>query len=195
MPSPEGVDGITSVSELFTYHIFGTPRDLDRWQEDVDTYRFSIGGLVERAANLSVKDVREDYEPVSADMVLQCMTNIHWGRIHFTGARLLGVLEQIGLSEGASKLAIHGADGFCTDLWIDDLREQPDAFLLAFEMNGEPIPPDHGFPIRLTVDGRYGYKWCKWLSEIEVVNHDHKGHYEGRRRWSDAGTRGTKVRL
>ncbi len=132
MPSPEGVDGITSVSELFTYHIFGTPRDLERWQEDVDIYRFSIGGLVERAANLSMKDVRENYEPVSADMVLQCMTNIHWGRIHFH---------------------------------------------------------------RRTAAGRYGYKWCKWLSEINVVNQDYKGHYEGKRRWSDAGARGTKVRL
>ena len=52
------------------------------------------------------------------------------------------------------------------------------------------VTPHHGFPIRLAADGEYGYKWCKWLTEIEVVDHDFKGHYEGKRVWSDAATRG-----
>ena len=60
-------------------------------------------------------------------------------------------------------------------------------------MNGEPLPADHGFPVRATADGRYGYKWCKWLSAVELVDYDFKGHYEGRRRWSDAGIRGQPV--
>ena len=53
--------------------------------------------------------------------------------------------------------------------------------------------PPHGFPIRITADGRYGYKWCKWPVEIEAVDYDYKGHYEGKRRWSDKGIRGTRV--
>ena len=193
MSLPEDEAGITPVSELFTYHIFGTPRGLDRWQEDIDTYRLSIKGLVSEPVALSVSQVREDYEAVSSDMVIQCMTNVHWGRIRFTGARLLEVLEGVGLKEDASKLAIHGADGFDSDIWLEQLRQTPDAYLLAYEMNGEPIPPDHGFPLRVTADGRYGYKWCKWLEEIELVDYDYKGHYEGKRRWSDDAERGTKV--
>jgi DMSO/TMAO reductase YedYZ molybdopterin-dependent catalytic subunit len=193
MGLPENQPGITPVDELFTYHIFGSPPDLEAWQRDPDSYRLELCGLVKAPAQLSVADVRGQYEPVSADMVLQCMTNVHWGRIHLTGARLLDVLERIGLAEGGAKLAIRGADGFDTDLWIQSLRDEPEAFLLAYEMNGEPIAPEHGFPIRLTADGRYGYKWCKWLSQIEVVDHDYKGHYEGKRRWSDEATRGTKV--
>ena len=193
MSLPEEQTGITPVPELFTYHIFGTPDDLESWQRDIDSYRLAMAGLVGAPALLSVADIRQDYAAVSGDMVLQCMTNVHWGRIHLTGARLVDVLDRLEPAEGATKLAIRGADGFDTDLWIQDLRQQPDAFLLAYEMNDEPIPPDHGYPIRLTADGMYGYKWCKWLREIEVVDHDYKGHYEGKRRWSDAAKRGTRV--
>ena len=83
--------------------------------------------------------------------------------------------------------------GRATDLWLDEVRQQPDAFLLAYAMNGEPLTPEHGYPVRLTADGKYGYKWCKWLTEIELVDHDVKGHYEGNRGWSDAATRGQPV--
>jgi len=58
---------------------------------------------------------------------------------------------------------------------------------------GEPLTGDHGFPVRITADGKYGYKWCKWLVEIELVDYDHKGHYEGKGRWSDQATRGNPV--
>jgi len=105
----------------------------------------------------------------------------------------LDVLEQAGIDAGATKVALRGGEGFSTDIWLRDLREEPDAFLLAYAMNGEPLPAEHGFPVRLTADGRYGFKWCKWLTEIELVDYNFKGHYEGRRRWSDAGLRGRPV--
>ena len=193
MSLPEDTPGITPVSELFAYHIFGTPRDLPRWQEDDSVYSLAITGLVEKPISLSVRQIRDEFESVSADMVLQCMTNVHWGRIRITGARLLDVLRQAGLSDAAWKVAVRGADGFDTALKIEDIRERPEAFLLAYEMNGEPLTGDHGFPIRVTADGKYGFKWCKWLTEVEAVDTDYKGHYEGKRRWSDAATRGQPV--
>ena len=193
MSQPEDDAGITPVSELFTYHIFGTPPQLEQWKAEIGTYSLKIMGLVESELDLTVQRIQSDFAPVSGDMVLQCMTNVHWGRIHFTGARLLDVLEHADLRDGADKVAIRGADGFDTDLRIDEIRESPDAFLLAYAMNREPITPPHGFPIRVTADGRYGYKWCKWPVEIEAVDYDYKGHYEGKRRWSDKGIRGTRV--
>ncbi len=60
-------------------------------------------------------------------------------------------------------------------------------------MNGAPLAPEHGFPVRAVADGKYAYKWCKWLTSIEAVAHDIKGHYEGVRGWSDAATRGVPV--
>jgi DMSO/TMAO reductase YedYZ molybdopterin-dependent catalytic subunit len=190
---PESDSGITPVSDLFTYHIFGTPTRLSSWQEDVGSYGLEVTGLVDRPLSLSLSQIREDFEPVDATMVLQCTTNVHWGRIQFSGARMLDVLQRAGVREEAWKVALHGADGFDTDLALDEIRRCPEAFLLAYSMNGNPIPPGHGFPIRATADGKYGFKWCKWLERLELVDYDFLGHYEGRRGWSDEGTRGRPV--
>jgi len=193
LESPESTPGITHIKELFTYHIFGLPRELGQWQDDIGSYSLAVTGLVDTPVQLSLAQIRRDFEPIAADMVLQCMTNIHWGRVHFTGARLLDVLDYVGVSDEAWKIALRGADGFDTDLTIDEVRSAPHAYLLAYAMNDEPVTPDHGFPIRLTADGKYGYKWCKWLTEIELVDYDFKGHYEGKRQWSDLAMRGEPV--
>jgi DMSO/TMAO reductase YedYZ molybdopterin-dependent catalytic subunit len=198
---PQDDDRITPVAELFTYHIFGRPKQLQRWQADNNSYSLVITGLVDPPLRLSLGQIRDDFQPVAADMVLQCTTNVHWGRVRFTGARLLDVLRSAGtpsvahagLPEAAYKVALHGADGFDANLRVEELCEQPDAFLLAYAMNDEPIPPDHGFPVRMTADGKYGFKWCKWLTEVELVDYDYKGHYEGKRGWSDTATRGQLV--
>ena len=60
-------------------------------------------------------------------------------------------------------------------------------------MNDEPLTVDHGFPLRLTADGKYGYKWLKWVTVIDLVSEDYKGHYEGKRGWSDEAIRGQRV--
>ena len=190
---PEDDRRITPLTELFSYHIFGKPGELRQWQSSDSTYRLLVKGLVESPATLTLDQLRRDFRPVTSAMVLQCTTNVHWGRIIFTGARLLDVLEGSGIAASATKVILRGAEGFTTDFWLRDLRGESDAFLLAYAMNGEPLPADHGFPVRATADGRYGYKWCKWLSVVELVDYDFKGHYEGRRRWSDAGIRGQPV--
>jgi len=193
MTLPEKNSRITPVEDLFTYHIFGIPRESRRCQEDIGSYALTIEGLVDRELSLSMAQIRSDFPQVSGVMVLQCMTNIHWGRVRFTGARLLDVLDHAGIQKGAFKIAVHGADGFDMDLRIDEVRQRPDAFLLAHSMNDQPLIVGHGFPLRLTADGKYGFKWPKWLSRIELVDYDYKGHYEGRRRWSDEATRGQPV--
>ena len=193
MSMPETTPGITPVPRLFTYHIFGTPPEHREYLRDETAFRLTVSGLVEREQQLSVRQLREDFEPVRVEMILQCMTNIHWGRISIIGARLLDVLEASGIRSEARKIALHAADGFASDLRLDEVRDDPDAFLLAYAMNDEPLSLDHGFPVRVAADGRYGYKWPKWLCEVELVDHDFKGHYEGHRGWSDVGTRGLPV--
>ncbi len=194
MKLPEDDSRITPIAELFTYHIFGIPNELEQWQEDIGFYSLAIMGLVDLPVQLSLNQVRNDFKQVSEDMILQCMTNVHWGRIHFTGARLLDVIEYGGFRRDAYKVVLRGADGFDTDLRVEEIRERPDAFLLAYAMNNEPLTPDHGFPLRMTAKGKYGYKWCKWLTEIELVDHDYKGHYERNRGWFDEAIRGRPVK-
>jgi DMSO/TMAO reductase YedYZ molybdopterin-dependent catalytic subunit len=190
---PENTAGITPVEDLFVYHIFGEPPALRKWQARPETYRLELKGLVASPRALSAKDIREEFEPVSATVILQCMTRIHWGRVDVKGARLLDVINSAAPRPGALKAAIFGGEGFTTDLFLDEIRTEPGRFLLAYEMNGEPLTADHGFPLRVVAEGKYAYKWCKWLTAIEIVDYDFKGHYEGRRRWSDKATRGEPV--
>lgn len=193
MALPEQDDRMTPVEELFTYHIFGVPDQVRQYQEDASSYELTIGGLVGEELHLSLEEIRDGFAQVSGVMILQCMTDVHWGRLRFTGARLLDVLGRAGIGADAYKVAVRAAEGFDTDLRLEEVRERPDAFLLAHSMNDEPLTVDHGFPLRLTADGKYGYKWLKWVTAIDLVAEDYKGHYEGKRRWSDEAIRGQRV--
>ena len=193
MTRPEDQPGITPVGEVFTYHIFGVPAECEGCLRDPGSYSLKVTGLVGRELSLSLGELCNGFPEHSGEMILQCMTNVHWGRVQMTGPRLADVLERAGVREGAVKLAFRSADGFDSDLRIEEVTSSPDSFLLAHSMNGEPLTLEHGFPLRLASDGRYGYKWPKWLSAIELVDHDYRGHYEGRRGWSDEGMRGRPV--
>ena len=83
---------------------------------------------------------------------------------------------------GIKKAALFSEDGYSDDIPYDLARSE-DAFL-AWSMNGEPLPQQHGYPLRLIVPGIYGMKNVKWLSKIELVNYDFKGYWE-KRGWSD----------
>ena len=193
MPLPKDGDAITEVGDLFVYHIFGYPDEVKTWQRDPSGYSLEIRGGVEAAQSLSLEEIQKRFKPVSAEVVLQCMTNVHWGRVRVRGAVLFDVLSHVGIKPGVLKIGFRGAEGFTTDLFIDEVRRDPGKFLLAYEMNGEPLTREHGYPLRVVADGKYAYKWCKWLTMIEVTDHDLKGHYEGNRGWSDAALRGCPV--
>ena len=193
MKLPEDSDEMTRVEDLFVYHIFGEPPALGKWQAHPETFSFEIKGLVESPRTFSAKDIRDEFAPVTAVVVLQCMTRIHWGRLRVRGARLLDVINSVGPKPSAVKAAIFGGEGFTTDLFLDEIRREPERFILAYEMNDECLTGDHGFPLRVVAEGKYAYKWCKWLTKIEIVDYDFKGHYEGKRHWSDKATRGEPV--
>ena len=184
---------LTPVDQLFVYHIFGTPEDARRWVGEPDSYRLSVTGLVNTQSELSLATLREQFEPVTIPLVLQCMTNVHWGRVEFTGARLRDVLAAARPRPEARKAAFFSADGYTTDLTLQRIGHTDEPVLLAYAMNGEPIPLDHGYPIRVASPGKYGYKWPKWLTKLEIVDRDFRGHYEGRRGWSDDAERGQPV--
>ncbi|MBN2552721.1 MAG: molybdopterin-dependent oxidoreductase [Spirochaetales bacterium] len=193
MSLPEDVPGITAVEHLFRYDIFGLPAELGRWSRDNSLFRLKVDGCVEREGAFSLLELRNDFEPVETESVLQCMTRVHWGRVLLRGARLYEVLQACGIRPQVRKIAFHGAEGFSTDLFLREVVEEPERFLLVYEMNGEPLTGEHGFPLRIAAIGKYAYKWCKWLVRISLLDYDFKGHYEGKRGWSDAATRGERV--
>src|SRR5581483_11721086 len=98
------------------------------------------------------------------------------------GVRLRDVLEQAGVKSTAIEVLCDGAD---TPLGtMEDLRRtitikkalDPDT-MLAYEMNGEPLPLQHGFPLRLIAPGWAGDSWIKWLQHIELLDHEYEGFW------------------
>ena len=86
------------------------------------------------------------------------------------------LLEAARPRSGALEVLLHAADGY-TDTFAFDKAMDPTT-MVVYRMNGEPLPQRHGFPARVVVPGLYGEKNVKWVTGIEVVDHDAKGFYE-----------------
>lgn len=150
-----------------------------RWSLDV-------AGLVARPLRLTYEDLVA-MPAVEQSQTLECISNEIGGDLISTakwkGVRLRDVLQRAGgPAATAVKVAFRCADGYTESIPIGDAIDA--ATLLAYEMNGERLPPKHGFPVRLLVPGLFGMKNPKWITKIEVVTYDFRGYWEASG-WSD----------
>lgn len=169
---------ITPVSELYTYDLHGIPSISQNWKHDINSYSLTVCGFNIKPIKFSFAQIQNEFEIISSKMILRCMQGLRWGCVKMTGPRLIDILTKVGIPSKAYKIALHGAEKFDTDLTITEISEEPDNYLPAYLMNGKPLTPEHGFPLRSTADGHFGHKWCKWLTKIEYVNFDYRGYYE-----------------
>jgi len=170
----ERQDRITPNDEFFTVSIGDVPAI------DGSTWRLEISGLVTNDLRLTY----ENFTSLPARTItakLKCVEGPS-GTAVWRGIPLKTLLDQAQIEPGAAEVIFYAADGYSSSL---TLKEIDDDVLLAFEMNGETLPADHGFPVRLVVPGKAGYKWVKWITRIEVVDYDYKGYWESRG-WSDS---------
>ncbi len=152
---------------------------------DVARWRLEVGGLVDRPLTLTYDDLRK--LPAKEEVVtFECISNEVGGDLISTarwrGVPLAYLLEQAGVRPGVRKIVIRAWDDYSTAIPVEK-AVHPDT-ILAYEMNGEPLPPKHGFPLRLVAPGLYGMKNPKWITAIEAVDHDYLGFWE-QRGWSD----------
>jgi DMSO/TMAO reductase YedYZ molybdopterin-dependent catalytic subunit len=172
---------------------------------DVNAFRLSLGGHVERPLKLSLDEIRKGFEPVSVIAVNQCsgnsrslyeprMPGVQWGNgaignARWTGVRLKDLLAKAGAKSGAVDVSFGGMDGptipaaanfagtpdFAKSLPFAKANE--DEVLVAYEMNGKPLPMLNGFPLRLVVPGWYATYWVKSLDEINVLDKPFEGFW------------------
>ena len=193
-PAPFSVANLTP--EVLTAEDFYTvSKNLIDPKVEVANWKLQIDGLVERPMTLNYADVtaraaHSDY------YTLQCISNLVggdlWGSAHWKGVRLVDLLAEAGLKPGVRKVVFHAADDY-TDSIVVDVALRPDT-LLAYEMNGQPLTKEHGYPARLLIPGIYGMKNVKWITRIEVVDHDFKGYWM-QRGWSDKAPYQTSSRI
>jgi len=153
---------------------------------NAERWSLEVGGLVARPLKLSYDQIRQ-LPAVEQVQTLECISNEVGGDLisnaRWKGARLRDVLQQAGgAGTKAVKVAFRCADGYTESIPIADALNP--TTLLAYEMNGEQLPPKHGFPVRLLVPGLFGMKNPKWTTRIEVVDYDFQGYWE-RSGWSD----------
>src|ERR671930_2760509 len=164
---------------------------------DEHTWRLRIGGLVDRPLTLSLEELKA--RPARTETVtLECAGNGRallaprplsqpWlreavGTAEWTGTPLAPLLDEAGVSAGATEVVFTGRDrGIQGDVEHAYERSLPvadamrDEVLLAYAINGQPLPPQHGFPLRLVVPGWYGMTHVKWLRSITVVDEPFRG--------------------
>ncbi len=161
---------------------------------DLQTFRLTIRGRVRDTLSLSLNDLQEQFEPMEIAAVCQCAGNSRgfsnprvaggqWGHgamgnAMWKGVRLRDLLEKAGLQNDALHVRFDGMDRPVADATPDFLKSLPlddataDHVLVAYAMNGEPIPFLNGFPLRLVVPGWYATYWVKMLNDIEVLNQE-----------------------
>ncbi len=143
---------------------------------DKDIYRLRIDGMVERPANLTYDQITT-YTPVSKVVTLNCVEG--WSfTAKWTGVPLKILLDGTGIRENATTVIFYSTDGYSTSHDLDYLIDNN--IMLAYRINDIILPPDRGFPLQLVAEGKYGYKWAKWIYHIELVNASYKGYWESR---------------
>jgi len=169
---------------------------------DSSTWRLAVGGLVERPLSLSLRDL-QNMPSQTLVVTLECAGNgrallrppvdgeqWRFGAVstaEWTGVPLTEILDRAGIKAGAQEVLFRGADGaraadraevarFERSLRIDVARDSQ--AMLAYAMNGEALPMNHGYPLRVIVPSWYAVTSVKWLAEIAVIDRPFSGHFQ-----------------
>ncbi|MFJ9936915.1 molybdopterin-dependent oxidoreductase [Streptomyces virginiae] len=141
---------------------------------------------------------------IERDITLTCVSNEvggpYLGTARWLGVPLAELLREAGVrppSQGgtADQLVARSVDGMTLGSPVEDVMDGRDA-ILAVGMNGEPLPFDHGFPVRMLVPGLYGYvSACKWITDIELTTFDAYDPYWVKRKWARRAPIKTQARI
>src|SRR5829696_1564289 len=186
---------------------------------DPDAWRLEVGGRVERPLSLSL-DALKERPAVTRAVTMECAGNGRarleprvvsqpWlleavGTAAWTGVPVADLLEEAGVADDAVEILFTGLDrgveGGVEQSYQRSLTlaQAGDGALLAYAINGEPLPPQHGFPLRLVVPGWYGMTSVKWLARLDAIAEPFDGYqqavgYRLRSHEDDPGTPVTRI--
>jgi len=163
-------------------------------QLDPASWRLELGGLVDSPLSLTLDELRA-MPAVSYYHTLSCISNPVGGDListtRWTGVRAMDVLNLAGMRSNAQELFIEAADGFYESVEMADLLDE--RTILAYDMNGTPLPHEHGYPLRIIIPNRYGMKQPKWIVNMEVLDHEGEGYWVERGWSAEAFVRLTSV--
>jgi sulfite dehydrogenase len=176
------------------WHLSGLPSSVDE-----KNFRLHVSGYVNRELSLSLEELKTSFEPVLQNALCVCAGNARsffdphvpgaqWkngamGNARWTGVRLKDILAKAGIKNGAVSVSFNGLDqpplssvpDFVKSLSVDHATDGE--VMIAYEMNGEPLPLLNGYPLKLIVPGWYATYWVGMLNEIKVYPDSFKGFW------------------
>jgi DMSO/TMAO reductase YedYZ molybdopterin-dependent catalytic subunit len=144
---------------------------------DVAGYVLTVHGLVEKELSHTYEEVTGGYEPHRKVVTLFCVEG--WDvTLLWEGVLLSDLFSEAGVLPGANTVIFRSVDGYSTSLPLEYVVEND--IILAYKMNQVTLPPERGFPFQLVAESKWGYKWIRWVNEIELSNDpSFKGYWEG----------------
>ncbi|WP_433606740.1 molybdopterin-dependent oxidoreductase [Dactylosporangium sp. CA-139114] len=194
-PLPAGQDpGFVTANEDF----YRVDTALTVPRVDLGAWRLRIHGRVERPRTFTFAELLQ--RPlVERHITLNCVSNEiggpYIGTARWLGVPLAPLLREAGIDPGADQVVARSVDGMSIGTPLGTVLDTPDV-LLCVGMNGEPLPLEHGFPVRMLTPGVYGYAGaCKWLTEIELTTFAAVDAYWVERGWAPRGPVKTASRI
>ena len=168
-------DFVTSAESYYVTRIGDIP------SITADTYRLEVGGLVDNPRSFTLEELYA-MDTQELPLTVECIGNSPDGPLVSTavwkGFRLAKLLDSLGVQDGATGVRYESADGYYASHTMEQVRTN--GILVALYMNGEPIPPLHGFPVRILNPGYFGVKQPAWVTRIEVIDRPMKDYWEDR---------------
>jgi DMSO/TMAO reductase YedYZ molybdopterin-dependent catalytic subunit len=155
---------------------------------DINKWKLDIKGLVDNPVSLAIDQIR-NRPSISQAITLSCISNPVGGDLIstgvWTGVPLKSILNELGVKQGAKYIYMTSFDGFYETLSLQEAMDE--RVMLVYDMNGEPLPANHGFPLRIYIPNHYGMKQPKWISSLELTDTDQSGYWVDRG-WSKQAT-------
>jgi len=151
---------------------------------NIDNYKLSITGLVKNPEEYTYAQILQDYQSYEKVVTLNCVEG--WSAtVLWKGFLVKDLLAEAGPLPEARVVIFHAYDGYTTSFPIEYIMNND--ILIAYHMNGAPLLPERGFPFQLVAESKWGYKWIKWITKIELSDDiNYRGYWE-KRGYSNTG--------
>ena len=145
---------------------------------NISNYTLQITGKVEKPQNFTYNSIIKNYKNYQKVVTLDCVEG--WSAtILWRGVLVSDLINEVKPLEDGKVVIFYAVDGYSTSFPIEYLIDNK--ILMAYQMNNVTMPPERGFPFQLVAESKWGYKWVKWITKIEVSNNtDYEGYWESR---------------
>jgi DMSO/TMAO reductase YedYZ molybdopterin-dependent catalytic subunit len=177
----EGKD-LSSIDDFRENSIAG-PQNVDK-----STYKLKMTGLVANKQEYSYDSLLSDFTKYKKVVQLDCVEG--WSvKLLWEGFLVKDLLKNASLQSGAKTIIFHAADGYTTSFPVEYVLNND--IILAYKMNDVALPAERGFPLQLVAESKWGYKWIKWVTEIELSDDvNYRGYWESRGYSNDGDLKG-----